>query len=288
MVTGRGGANVYLNGLLLGSDPFTGSLSGVSGKINYFGRSNTRGTLARFHGELDEFRVWKTARTEDQIRATMFQRLTGREPGLAGLWNFDDETARDASPAGHHGTLMEGARCVPATLPGGSAELLLPAVLYGQVLEAGGQEAPVAGVRVEAGGVVITSGQTDARGYYQLAVYSTNETHEVVAGLRDQGTRKADVTLPARERQELNLNLEAAVSIAGAVRGLDGVTRMPSVVVMLTEPIPAGVTSTAGGDPITPRILSTQVTDEKGEFKFVNLGSGRYQVVAYGPDPVPF
>ena len=39
----------------------------------------------------------------------------------------------------------------------------------------------------------------------------------VRAELRDQGTRKADVVLPAGERQELNLNLEAAVSIAGTV-----------------------------------------------------------------------
>jgi hypothetical protein len=42
----------------------------------------------------------------------MRKRLTGKEEGLAGLWNFEDGTARDASGNARHGTLFGNARVV--------------------------------------------------------------------------------------------------------------------------------------------------------------------------------
>jgi hypothetical protein len=58
-----------------------------------------------FNGGIDEVRVWAQARTGEEIRATMFQRLSGREEGLAALWNFDDpeKPGRDATPNGFDG-----------------------------------------------------------------------------------------------------------------------------------------------------------------------------------------
>ena len=41
---------------------------------------------------MDEFRVWRGARTGDQIRENMFRQLTGKEPDLVCLLNFDDQT----------------------------------------------------------------------------------------------------------------------------------------------------------------------------------------------------
>jgi hypothetical protein len=66
---------------------------------------------------MDEIRVWSTARTAEEIRAHLFQRLTGSEPGLAGLWNFDDGTARDRSASQHHGTLAATPDVFPPTSP---------------------------------------------------------------------------------------------------------------------------------------------------------------------------
>ena len=51
------------------------------------------------------------ARTEAQIRETMFERLTGREEGLVGLWNFeevDGPVVKDQTAGAHHGKLVGG------------------------------------------------------------------------------------------------------------------------------------------------------------------------------------
>jgi len=60
-------------------------------------------------GQMDDIRIWNYARTESQIRAAMYNTLTGNEPGLAGYWNFnepaDSQTVLDRTPNGCHGQL---------------------------------------------------------------------------------------------------------------------------------------------------------------------------------------
>ena len=70
---------------------------------NYLGACVMRGSPrggADFQGQMDEVRVWSVARTAQQIREDMFKHLTGSEPRLVGLWNFDDPAnpGRDSSP----------------------------------------------------------------------------------------------------------------------------------------------------------------------------------------------
>jgi hypothetical protein len=64
---------------------------------------------------MDEVRVWNTARTVEQIRENLLQRLTGSEPGLVALWNFDDPAnpGRDASPNHRDAKLVGNARVGP-------------------------------------------------------------------------------------------------------------------------------------------------------------------------------
>src|ERR1051326_9212501 len=91
-VSGPGGMELYLNGVLLGTNSFAGSFNSISGKPNLLGAWHLfdDAGLGTFAGRIGEFRVWKIRRTAEQIREGMFQRLTGKEPGLAGLWNFAD------------------------------------------------------------------------------------------------------------------------------------------------------------------------------------------------------
>lgn len=42
-----------------------------------------------FPGEIDEVRLWTTARTQTEIRDNMCRKLTGTEPGLKAYYNFD-------------------------------------------------------------------------------------------------------------------------------------------------------------------------------------------------------
>src|SRR5262249_2852995 len=68
----------------------------------------------RWIGSIDEVRVRNAARTAGQIRETYLRNLTGTEPGLVGLWNFDDPAnpGKDLSPGGHHGQLVGNPRVV--------------------------------------------------------------------------------------------------------------------------------------------------------------------------------
>ena len=118
-VSGPGGMKLYANGTLVGEHTNTASFADIKvWQTNLFGRGFVRNpTDQDFQGQLDEVRVWNHARTEAQIREAMRRRLTGREAGLEALWNFEDGTARDSGPWGHHGKLVGNARVVTPNLP---------------------------------------------------------------------------------------------------------------------------------------------------------------------------
>ncbi|KAJ3006306.1 hypothetical protein HKX48_000197, partial [Thoreauomyces humboldtii] len=89
--TGR--FSMYLNGELLGdvaTYPFAGAKDGLSMCHWPFYDSHY------YTGFVDEFRVFNKARNSSQIKATMYQPLSGTEPGLIGYWNFDQFADADA------------------------------------------------------------------------------------------------------------------------------------------------------------------------------------------------
>ncbi len=138
MVTGPGGKKLYGNGILLNQDPDTNSFAAVARAGSfYFGRSGLTNAFAMsfFHGQMDEIRVWRTARTEADIRENMFRNLTGQEEGLAGLWNFNDPAlpGKDSSTNGHHGKLMGQAKVVRALRPVTTNQADLPSIVFGKV-----------------------------------------------------------------------------------------------------------------------------------------------------------
>jgi hypothetical protein len=125
VVTGPGGVRLFVNGVQVAEDAERGSFALLgNGDHNYLGRSNWLGVSGAgddqdFHGRMDEVRVWRAERSEEEIRAGMTAKLTGKEPTLMGYWNFDDEAnpGRDLSPHGHHGTLHGQARSEAEALP---------------------------------------------------------------------------------------------------------------------------------------------------------------------------
>lgn len=87
-VAGPAGMKLYVDGLLVFEGSFPGSFSGVAGgKANRLGSCTIAapGKVADFHGQMDEVRVWKEGRTAEQIRESMFKKLTGNELDLVGL-----------------------------------------------------------------------------------------------------------------------------------------------------------------------------------------------------------
>lgn len=52
--------------------------------------------VSTFDGEIDEVRIWNTARTEEQLQQNMTAKLTGSETGLAAYYPFDEATGSTA------------------------------------------------------------------------------------------------------------------------------------------------------------------------------------------------
>jgi hypothetical protein len=117
-VSGPGGMLLYVNGRLVGQHTNETSFAALgSTPTNYLGRGLSGNVTDRdFNGEIDELRVWNYRRSEAQIRDDMYKRLSGKEAGLAYLWNFDDGTISDATGHAAPGKLMGNARIVVSDL----------------------------------------------------------------------------------------------------------------------------------------------------------------------------
>ncbi len=62
-----------------------------------------------YEGQMDEIRIWHTIRTEEQIKASMHNTLTGKESGLFAYYNCDMVSGNilpDVGLNSNHGTLM--------------------------------------------------------------------------------------------------------------------------------------------------------------------------------------
>lgn len=100
---GRNFKGIYLDGVLV-----------ASGDKAAFPSSRTELVLGCFvsdnyhKGRIDEFRIWKKVRTQEEITRDMRRRLNGPQEGLAGYWRFDEGSGRSASDQsgnGNHGEL---------------------------------------------------------------------------------------------------------------------------------------------------------------------------------------
>jgi Concanavalin A-like lectin/glucanases superfamily/K319L-like, PKD domain len=70
-----------------------------------------------FTGGVDEVRIWRRARTAEEIEADRLRRLGGNEADLVGYWRFDDGAAQDFSRYRNHGTVQGNPQRVSSPLP---------------------------------------------------------------------------------------------------------------------------------------------------------------------------
>lgn len=111
-----GAVELYLNGSPSGRCTTT-VMPAANGRFTI---GNPATWNAFFEGDVDEVRVWSTARTGAEIRQAMFAELTGDEPGLV-AWYPGDELGGTVLPnavaGGADGTLQGGTAWVVSTLP---------------------------------------------------------------------------------------------------------------------------------------------------------------------------
>ncbi|WKU43003.1 LamG-like jellyroll fold domain-containing protein [Streptomyces sp. VNUA116] len=111
----RGSAfRIYRNGVSVACDPLDGKDFADYGdaQLSLGARIKDGEVTQPFHGVLEEVRVWRTARTQEQVLDNLFTRLKGEKEDLIAYWSFDrastDESAnlvRDEGLRGNDLTL---------------------------------------------------------------------------------------------------------------------------------------------------------------------------------------
>ncbi len=97
--------SLYVNGVLVASHDYSAAINHSTAPL-LLGRGS--GGAYQWQGQIDDVRLWDTARTAEQIAASFDQTLQGDEEGLAAYWRFNEslgETAIDATANGLDATL---------------------------------------------------------------------------------------------------------------------------------------------------------------------------------------
>ncbi len=98
--------SLYLNGQLDAGPKVVAGLPNRQNQPLRIGTGYEGGPRTTTHGVLDEVRIWKSARSQSDIQATMNQLLQGNETGLAGYWRFDEgegQAVHDLTAFQNHG-----------------------------------------------------------------------------------------------------------------------------------------------------------------------------------------
>ncbi len=83
--------HLYLDGILMSSTAYDGTITKNSSREMYIGRYRND-SFGQYDGLIDEVRIWNTARTGAEIQANMFESLTGSETGLVAYYTFDESS----------------------------------------------------------------------------------------------------------------------------------------------------------------------------------------------------
>ena len=106
----NGRIKTYVNGQLVYTYDGIGTIGDVVSQQDELRIGNRQINGSEFFkGQIDEVRVWNTTRTQAEIQSNLSQKLTGKEQGLVGYWNFEETSGQivtDSTANGNHGMLM--------------------------------------------------------------------------------------------------------------------------------------------------------------------------------------
>jgi len=252
-----------------------------------------------FAGQIDEVRIWNIPRTKEEVRSTMHTTLSGKEQGLVGYWKFDDfvldatrngvqnddeqNVATGSSPNHNDGKLYGDAHFVEVGTEGlphlpTPDELVIPTVLSGIIMDEAGKPISNASVRLESvrevtvrrqDGEEIAKTQANGSGKYTIVVYSPRGSYDLSVTSGEKGVWQLGIRLHEGEPRTLNLTLKEAISISGTLLMLDDTTPHVACVVQAVRPHPKH------------SVIATTLTDENGQYQFINLKPATYQVRCY-------
>ena len=111
---GVGTLSFYIDGSLIGTTPLSSPVNTPSSSL-FIGKHGDPSASPNFNGQIDELRIWNTARTECEIAASMNCELSGSETNLTAYYQFNQgnasannagvTTLTDITSNGNDGTL---------------------------------------------------------------------------------------------------------------------------------------------------------------------------------------
>ena len=271
-VIARDRAQFYVNGFLVASAPNQIPFNQLQqGERNRLGRNNWKDNVFTEMNDteafMDEFRVWRGARTGVQIRENLFRRLTGQEPDLVCLLNFDDQTPADKSPRANATKLVGNARIVLAPVPS-PGELIPLAVFSGKVTDGAGMPAAGATVRIDRDREVVATALTDASGAYEIGFKYMPGTYDLFAELGPLAGWGTNISVTPQTPARFDLALATSGTLSGVLLAMDGTPQVRAVA--------------EAEDAVSGRMVATAASDARGEFTFRNLRPGTYRIRAKG------
>ena len=282
LVLGKDKTVLYFNGVQVGSAEQAGlqmisqNARAVLGH-NLWAEKLGSAVLPDFQGQMAEVRVWNVARSETQIRQAMLQRLTGTEPGLAALWNFENTTngiVKDSGPGAHDARLNGGARTVLASVPA-AAQLAYPSSIMGRISDASGHGVAGATVHLMRNGIDLSQINTDTNGDYSLAGVYAEESYDISVLKGDLGAWRLGVEPQPGQTTRLDIQI-GPCTFSGSLLALDGSPHV-SAVVQAVEVV------SAPSGAIREEVVATERSDARGDYRFVNLRPGTYRIRSPGP-----
>ena len=257
------GTTLFVNGRKVAANPLELLSTVKENTENALGSTFDGGGM--LDGQINEIRIWKTARTEAQIRETMFKSLTGREPGLLSLWNFshvNNGAVKDLGPGGFDGQLIGVARIVASDCPAATAATSSGwTTILGKITDAAGNPLANATIRAEAHGEEFAHATSRDGGRYELTFNLTAPAVDLqVLGAGDLADWQRVELNPTNHWHDLDLKLKPALHVAGKLTALDGKTPLPNVVVELVQP--SGAETGSGGSPREETLAGIAETDQ--------------------------
>ncbi len=157
--------SIYVDGVLVAEQNFSGSINRPN-SIVHIG-TETNGLEQFWKGIIDEVRIWKVARTEQEIQQFMHEQLTGIETGLVGYWQFNegsDTITYDKTINENHGTLYGGVQWTDIVAP------MLPG--WFQMSTDSGFCSPHSSIDVE---LLFDATEVDTGDYYASIIVKSND-----------------------------------------------------------------------------------------------------------------
>lgn len=268
---------LYFNGTQVAVAANTLPFNALTGQDRMFiGRNNWFdsgiGDLPDSAIDVDEFRVWKGARTREQIKDGMFRRAEPGEEGLALLLNFEGGAAKDEGPRRLSVTMEGNAKIVAMPLPDNGAGFPKISILSGKVLDKEGNGVAGAVVSAVVGENSSMIARTDAKGEFEYgSLLETEATFEIAAVKNELAGRSKPLTISPGTVIEETILLHPPQTISGSVVAHDR-SPLAGIVVELLRGEAAG----------TNAVVARTRTDQRGNYSFELLAAGTYQAQAIG------